>query len=151
MEDSNQLGEYYGCWYLGSWHCHIISSHDIDFVKREWIWLPFLKRELKTCNVSVSRNCSTHWPLLTPYGDKRTWSTLVQVMAYCLMAPSHYLNLWWLFICEIQYSLQHSPDSEVSKLLFCIISLKIIILKLLPHLPGANELICKYQYCEGYP
>ena len=28
----------------------------------------------------------------------RSWSTLVQVMACCLMAPSHYLNQYWLAI-----------------------------------------------------
>ena len=27
---------------------------------------------------------------------QRSWSTLVQVMAWCLMAPSHYLNQFWL-------------------------------------------------------
>ena len=31
----------------------------------------------------------------------RTWSTLVQVMAWCLMAPNHYLNQYWLIINEI--------------------------------------------------
>ena len=31
----------------------------------------------------------------------RTWSTLVQVMAWCLMAQSHYLNQCWLIISEI--------------------------------------------------
>ena len=29
-------------------------------------------------------------------------STLAQVMACCLMAPSHYLNQCWLIICEVQ-------------------------------------------------
>ena len=28
----------------------------------------------------------------------RFWSTLVQVMAWCLMAPSHYLNQCWLIV-----------------------------------------------------
>ena len=32
----------------------------------------------------------------------RSGSTLVQVMACCLTAPSHYLNQCWLFICEVQ-------------------------------------------------
>ena len=27
-----------------------------------------------------------------------TWSTLVQVMTWCLYAPSHYLNLCWLIV-----------------------------------------------------
>ena len=37
---------------------------------------------------------------------QRIWSTLVQVMACCLMAPSNCLNQFWLIINEI---LWHSP------------------------------------------
>ena len=37
-----------------------------------------------------------------------TWSTLLQVMAWCPMAPSHYLNLCWLIIKEV---LWHSPEA----------------------------------------
>ena len=33
----------------------------------------------------------------------RTWSTLVQVMAWCLMAPSHHRNQSWLLISEVLY------------------------------------------------
>ena len=33
----------------------------------------------------------------------RSWSTLVQVMACCLTAPSHYLNQCWLIISEVQW------------------------------------------------
>ena len=28
----------------------------------------------------------------------RSWSTLVQVITWCLTVPSHYLNQWWLII-----------------------------------------------------
>ena len=34
---------------------------------------------------------------------QRTGSTLVQVMACCLTAPSHYLNQCWLSICMVQW------------------------------------------------
>ena len=40
---------------------------------------------------------------------RRTGSTLVQVMACCLTAPSHYLNQCWLIIREI---LWHSPEGN---------------------------------------
>ena len=65
-------------------------------------------------------------------------STLAQVMACCLAAPSHYLNQCWL-ISEV---LRHSPRS------IFIVSAQGTILynefeihtfKLLPHLPEANE------------
>ena len=34
---------------------------------------------------------------------QRSWSTLAQVMACCLTAPSHYLNQCWLIISEVQW------------------------------------------------
>ena len=37
----------------------------------------------------------------------RSRSTLAQVMAWCLMAPSHCLNQYWLIICEV---LWHLPE-----------------------------------------
>ena len=39
-------------------------------------------------------------------------STLAQVMACCLTAPSHYLNQYWLMIREV---LWHSPDSNFTE------------------------------------
>ena len=53
----------------------------------------------------------THCGLVTLYGD-RSGSTLAQVMACCLMAPSHYLNQCWLMISDV---LWHSPDSNFTK------------------------------------
>ena len=56
---------------------------------------------------------------------QRSRSTLVQVMACCLVAPSHYLNQCWLLVSDV---LCHSPESNftVLRLQFCIISLNII-------------------------
>ena len=34
-------------------------------------------------------------PIVIPYGIISLWSTLVQGMAWCLVAPSHYLNQCW--------------------------------------------------------
>ena len=39
----------------------------------------------------------------------KTWSTLAQVMACCLTAPSHYLNQWWLIISKVQW---HSSEGN---------------------------------------
>ena len=41
------------------------------------------------------------------------WSTLVEVMAWCLAAPSHYLNQCWLIICKV---LWHSPGSNFTRI-----------------------------------
>ena len=40
----------------------------------------------------------------------RSWSTLVQVMACCLTAPSHYLNQCWLMISKV---LWHSSEDII--------------------------------------
>ena len=67
-------------------------------------------------------------------------STLAQVMAWCCQAPSHYLN-------NVDFSLVRFCDIHmrgnlkgVSKMPFYIMSVRIILLKLLPHLPGAHKL-----------
>ena len=57
-------------------------------------------------------------------------STLAQVMACCLTAPSHYLNQCWLMISEV---LWHSPDSnstENMKIFIFEMSLKFTCLRL---------------------
>ena len=40
----------------------------------------------------------------------RSWSKLVQVMGYCLTAPSHYLNQCWLIISKV---LWHSSEDII--------------------------------------
>ena len=65
---------------------------------------------------------------------------LTQVMACCLTAPSHYLNQSWFLNGEVLCFSPGAISQWVPKLLLCIISLKIIHLKLLAYLPGANEL-----------
>ena len=42
----------------------------------------------------------------------RTWSTLAQIMACCLTAPSHYLNQCWLIINKVQ---PHSSGNHFTK------------------------------------
>ena len=67
----------------------------------------------------------------------RSGSTLAQVMACCLMAPSHYLSQCWFIIIDV---LWHSSVSQVPKKLIYNKCLEIALLQLQPHLPGANEL-----------
>ena len=42
------------------------------------------------------------WPINAIW-HHRTWSTLVQVIAWCLMAPSHYLNQCWILVSGVQW------------------------------------------------
>ena len=71
----------------------------------------------------------------------RTWSTLIQVMAWCLMAPSYHLNKCWLI--NHQWSLVAFTWGQVCRKCsryLSLIWLKMTNLRLLPHIPGASEL-----------
>ena len=69
-------------------------------------------------------------------------STLVQIMACCLAAPSHYLNLCWLISKDV---LWHSSDRNLrGNVLYTATHIYIYSethLKFQPRLPGDNELI----------
>ena len=51
----------------------------------------------------------THCGPATPYGNIDLSQKLAQVLACCLMAPSHYLNQFYPIISEV---LRHSPESN---------------------------------------
>ena len=76
----------------------------------------------------------------------RSGSTLTQVMACCLTAPSHYLNQFGLIISEVQVTFilgqfhKRSLKPSIIK-----IHLKIIYLKFHSNFPGANELNTKHN------
>ena len=71
----------------------------------------------------------------------RTWSTLVQVMACCLMILSHYLNQCWQIISKVQWQsledniLHDIPHPSITK-----IELNITYLKVHSNVPAVNEL-----------
>ena len=50
--------------------------------------------------VTTGMSLLTHCGLVTPFGDMELGQHLLQVMACCLTAPSHYLNQCWLIITE---------------------------------------------------
>ena len=80
------------------------------------------------------------WPSDTVW-RQRSGSTLAQVMACCLMAPSQYLNQCWLIISDVQwhsYEDNFTRDASPSITKIC---LKITYLKYHSNFPGANELI----------
>ena len=71
-----------------------------------------------------------------------TESTLAQVMACCLMAPSHYLNQCWLIMkgsATITRG-QFTRDNLAINYWSTEISLKISYLNFYSNLPGANKL-----------
>ena len=101
------------CSTYGNWH-PVLCIQKQDLVNSLWL------------NDSI-----WHW---------KSWSTLVQVMACCLMAPSHYLNQCWLKINEI---LQHPFQGNVylnTQNINPQVVLEFAHLKSQPRLPGNNEL-----------
>ena len=68
----------------------------------------------------------------------RYWSTLAQVMACCMTAPSHYLNQWWLIVCKVQWPFTwrqfHNHINHRNQLE------NMEDLKFDSHVPGAKEL-----------
>ena len=73
----------------------------------------------------------------------RTWSTLAQVMACCLMALSHYLNQCWLIIKGVLwYSLGNNFTGSAHELnlqhVFRDYTLKIT----------TTPLMCQWSYCS---
>ena len=105
----------------------------------------------RLCSLTIDlwkcyNTCLTHCGLLvmTPaIWHHIIWSLLVQVMASCLMAPSHYLNQCWLIINKVPWHNWHSHENgftKVFKIAISKMSLKITLSKLLPHFPGVNGL-----------
>ena len=71
---------------------------------------------------------------------QRSMSTLAQIMACCLTAPSHYLNQCWLITSGANGILHRAISYELLNNQINEVSLKIALSKLFPYLPGANEL-----------
>ena len=110
----------------------------------------FLTITWSACYGNTLHSCWTHlWP-----GDTMWWhwsgSTLSQVMACCLTAPSHYPNQCLLLIIEV---LWHSPEGNMS--------LKITNSRLQLHFPVAYKLISVFfllqpplpdfsLFCDGH-
>ena len=65
---------------------------------------------------------------MTPYGDKG--STLAQVMACCLTAPSHYLNQCWLSSVRPSYIHLMTISQEICQSSMTKINMKITHLKM---------------------
>ena len=69
-------------------------------------------------------------------------------MACCLTVPNHYLNQCWLLISK---DLLHSPESNfivsAEAAILCN-GFENLLLKLLPHLPGVNELMSLFMFPE---
>ena len=72
-----------------------------------WHWL----FRLYSSFLPMEKYCISLWPS-DAIGRQRTESTLAQVMACCLTAPSHYLNQCWLIISKV---LWHSSEGIIMR------------------------------------
>ena len=79
------------------------------------------------------------WPSDTIW-RLRSGSTLIQVMACCLTAPSHYLNQCWLIISKAQWHSYRRIAQEIPQSSSTKISLKFTDAKFHQDLPEVNEL-----------
>ena len=88
-------------------------------------WPP--KRDTLTHHAWGRYRWTHHW----------TWSTSVQVMAWCLATPSRYLNQCRLIICEV---LWHSPKMNLKNTNFI----------LRPYHPGENESMLMWRHLNSH-
>ena len=97
----------------------LCKNNDLNSRVTHWTG-PRLALNQSRVNSVITRNSWNHIVVLVGIGllqslgvnslwpsDARWWqrsgSTLAQVMAWCLTAPSHYLNQCWLIISEVQW------------------------------------------------
>ena len=74
-----------------------------------------------------------HCGLVTPYGVKKTWSTLVYIAAWCCQTPRHYMNHCWIISSEVFHL--RAISHEVLKMSIPLdVSFKITNITLQPYL-----------------
>ena len=102
---------------------------------------PMMTRFLSLYGVTRPQWVNSSWPSDAKW-QHRSESTLAQVMAHFLMAPSHYLNHCSLIISEVLWPSTEGNRvlQEILKISILDMNLKIDDLRLQPHLPCANDL-----------
>ena len=103
-----------------SWRNDINSSqpllrrgpvHRLGLYKTSPLYVIYMRRgtrqQQKNAGLSTCRSLSIHCLFNSLWASDAIWrhrseSTLAQVMACCLTAPSHYLNQCWLIISKVQ-------------------------------------------------
>ena len=97
------------------WRYYTYKGHDSNTDSLACVW-NFIMRAETYCGAEpycVSSGRYTMWyiqyyiTLNSSWHSDAIWwhgsgSTLAQVMAWCLMAPSHYLNQWWVIISKVK-------------------------------------------------
>ena len=84
-------------------------------------------------------NINSLWPSDAIWRQKSV-STLAQVMACCLTAPSHYMNQCWFITSKVQWCSSEGTYTWDITTISTKISFKIIFLRFYWNLRGTNEL-----------
>ena len=97
-----------------NWSCFRDKPTCIYWWYWSWISKP-CQDQVHDWEYMCIKNISAHRGLMNPIWRQRSGSTLAQVMACCLTAPSHYLNQCWLIIRKVQwYSSEDNLTSHIS-------------------------------------
>ena len=94
---------------------------------------------INTCTSRLGKYLNSLWPSGTIWWQ-RSGSASAQVIDCCLLAPSHYLNQCWLIISEVLWPESNFRMSAQAIILYNEFENPVVLSKLLPHLPGANDL-----------
>ena len=139
---------------LSGWFIGFIGPCYEDFIITDetmlkWSWRIWVNHLLPNHSKTQQHgNC-----FLNSIWWHKTGSTLVQAMACCLMAPSHYLNQCWLIISDVQWQSPEGNFTEIHQPPTTKFSFKINHLKLHSSLPEANELtlVMYSKWCRSSP
>ena len=97
-------------WRTGDFHGDCMSPSQWPWAAMQWSQITANQKAMTSWYLSLQNNPgSVHDGYSDVMWHHWTWSTLVQVMAYCLMAPCRYVNLCWLIISVV---LWHSPKGN---------------------------------------
>ena len=114
-----------------------------------------LERKSKTLLTNLLLDLSVSWFLNSLWPSEaiwlhKTWSTLVQVMACYLKASSHYLSKYWQTVHVVLWCHQSAFHLNYDNIFSLRWVWKLLILRLQPYLPGANESNFNKKNVKGY-
>ena len=132
---------YYACNALCMWH----NIQNCSLKRQGWMGMSTIRAQGIHNFLLARLPWLSHCGQVTPYGDT-AWSTLAQVMAWCLTAPSHYLNQCWLIVSTDQWCLSKGNFTRDTPAINEGNQLQFAKKEFLSNLPGANEL-CMFSIC----
>ena len=97
-------------WCLVNSHCLVLTGKWQHWYANKWMGNQAVDTHNKALQLTVALFNSL-WPSDAIW-QHRSGSTLAQIMACCLTAPSHYLNQCWLIISKVY---RHSSECNFTR------------------------------------